>query len=111
MATTKIDLDVPASDGGGAASEYGGGDATLIAHGSDFDDGTLMLEVSLDGINYVTAKDVNGNDAALTASGMFNVNLPAKSKIRLTLSGATGSDNDVTASLARRYQTVLSGVV
>lgn len=109
--STAISLNVPAANGNGTASVFGGGDATLVVHGSAFDSGTVTLELSVDGTNYVPAKDANNNAITLTASGMFNVNLPANSKVRIALTGAVASANNVTAKLVRRFQTVQSQVM
>ena len=59
-----------------------------------FGGATVVLQVSNDGTNWATAKDVQGTDVSLTATGYFEVSLSA-AYIRPAISGGTGDDVDV----------------
>jgi len=78
--------------------EYAGYGVTLFAKGTEFDGGTITIQVSPDGgTTKFTAKDTNGADVTFTANGYTNILLGngAKNGEHITvfadLSGASGS--------------------
>lgn len=81
---------VSSSNGGflaGAVQVVAGG-------GSGFNGGTVTVQVSLDKVNWFTAKNVAGSDMTLTADGYFEFCLAAQ-HIRVL---CDGSISDVDAS-------------
>ena len=50
----------------------------VVGGGSGFDGGTLTIQVSNDGTNWSTIKDVNGTDSAFTANGMVEISTGAQ---------------------------------
>ena len=59
-----------------------------------FGDATVVMEHSNDGTNWVTAKDLQGNDISLTATGMAEFSL-SSAYIRPAVTGGSGYDIDV----------------
>ena len=50
----------------------------VVGGGTGFNSGTLTIQVSNDGTNWATIKDVHGNDAAFTAAGMVEISTGAQ---------------------------------
>jgi len=46
--------------------------------GSGFNSGTLTIQVSNDGTNWATLKDIHGTDVTFTATGTFELSTAAK---------------------------------
>lgn len=63
-----------------------------------FGGATVVLQASNDNSNWVTMKDVTGTDISFTSAGMVEFSTAA-SYIRVSSSGGTGDDVDVTVSL------------
>lgn len=51
--------------------------------------GTITLQTTVDGTNWVTCKDDSGTAIAWTSDGAYGVNLPPGGTYRLTLSGSS----------------------
>lgn len=80
-----------------------GGSFAVTVQGT-FDTGTVTLEISADGTTFHAAKDVNGDNAALTADGTILFDLGGGHSYRATLSSAgAGTDVDVYFLPARQY--------
>lgn len=63
-----------------------------------FGGATVTLEVSNDGANWVTLKDLSGNDISLTADGLVDFSTGAL-QMRPAISGGSGDDVTVTVVL------------
>ena len=50
----------------------------LVGGGSGFNAGTLTIQVSNDGTNWSTIKDVHGTDAAFTANALIEISTGAQ---------------------------------
>jgi hypothetical protein len=59
-----------------------------------FGGATVVLQVSNDGTNWVTARDIDGVGVTFTSTGYAEVSLSA-AYIRPAISGGTGNDLDV----------------
>jgi hypothetical protein len=59
---------------------------------------TIVLQVSNDGTNWNTLKDINGSDISLTADGMREFSTAARF-IKPTPSGGTGDSINITIAL------------
>lgn len=71
------------SDNGDAVKLDGGwGIAATVTcfsgGGSGFDGGTVTIQVSNDGTNYATLKDIHGTDCEFTAGGTFEISTLAQ---------------------------------
>jgi len=78
-------------NGSTAAYMHPGGLVTAIGR-DDFGGGTVAVEVSDDGTNWVTPKDSNGDLAEYTDAFVLTIELAAGIHLRGTLSGATAPD-------------------
>jgi len=61
--------------------------------GTGFNSGTITIQISFDGTNYITAKDLLGTDVTFTADGYAEISTSAK-KLRV-VSDSSISDVDV----------------
>ena len=82
--------------------DYLGGRGCVACSATDFASCTISLQYSLDGTNWLQAKDLSGNAVQFTANNMFNVDLPTcKSRMEIT-----GSDpGSITGLLCKLSRT------
>lgn len=110
MPQTKHTITVPATNTNSDGVEYYGGWSHVWCAGDDFDGATITIEESFDGSNWVTAKDVFGQDLAfVNANGSAYYYGAQGVQLRATVSGGGGSV-DVTlevyhglAAMRQRY--------
>jgi hypothetical protein len=86
------------ADGAGVRL-MGNGDRTVQALGT-FDSATLAIQGSIDGANWETLQDLEGNALTFAAAGLKGI-LEAPPFIRPLLSGGTTSDVDVLLSVGK----------
>ena len=86
------------TDGAGVRL-MGNGDRTVQVLGT-FDSATIAIQGSVDGSNWVTLQDLEGNALTFTAAGIKGI-LESPPFIRPLLSGGTTSDIDVLLSVGK----------
>ena len=89
----ELTLAVPAANGQGAAQRYYGGWCKIWCWGSDFDSGTVTIQVSPDGgTTWLTAVDMDGVDITFAANGVANFSgaVPDGATVRTSLAGSSG---------------------
>ena len=97
---------VPGADANGAAITYQGGWCTLWCDGTDFDSGTVTIQVARPGgTNWLTAIDTQGNDVTFTANGHVQIAYADGTQMRAVLSGSSGT-TVVTCELTPAYADV-----
>ena len=89
----KTSITVPVADGNSDGVQYLGGAATFVVYGSDFDSGTVKLQVSYDGgTTYIDAASVNQDlVGSFSANGGETVWFGGQPTVRVALSGSSGS--------------------
>jgi len=84
---------------GEAALLLGSGDRTVQVLGT-FGGGTVAIQGSLNGTDWVTLQDLEGAALTFTTAGLKGI-LEAPPYVRPLLSGSTGADIDVLISVGR----------
>lgn len=89
----KTTLTVPGANGNSASALYLGGAAEFVVYGSDFDSGTVTLQVSYDdGTTWINASSVNQDlIGAFSANGGETVWFGGQPLVRVVLSGSSGT--------------------